>query len=54
LVGFFFQGCFLGGHGVPSYVAPFVSCFVHTLRFAGMTFNNICRFKKKEATSKNY
>lgn len=29
------------------YAAPFVSCFVHTLRLAGMTFNNICRFKKK-------
>jgi hypothetical protein len=23
------------------YAAPFVSCFVHTPRLAGMTFNNI-------------
>jgi hypothetical protein len=29
------------------YAAPFVSWFVHSLRLAGMTFNNICRFKKK-------
>ena len=32
------------------YAAPFVSCFVHTLRLAGMAFNNICRFKKKVVT----
>ena len=28
------------------YAASFVSCFVHTLRLVGMTFNNICRLKK--------
>jgi hypothetical protein len=30
------------------YAAPLVSCFAHTLRLAGMAFNNICRFKKKK------
>jgi len=24
------------------YAAPFVSCFIHTSRLAGMAFNNIC------------
>jgi len=30
------------------YMTSFVFCFVHTLRLARMSFNNICRFKKKK------
>jgi hypothetical protein len=30
------------------YAAPFVFSFVHLLRLAGMTFNNICRFKNQK------
>jgi len=29
------------------YAAPFVSCFVHTLRLAGMAFNSILLIQKK-------
>jgi len=44
--GFIFRGVFMW-LWCTVYMAPFVSCFVHTLRLEGMAFNNICRFKKK-------
>jgi len=40
-------GVFLGGYDVSSICGTIVSCFVHTLRLAGTSFNNICRLKKK-------
>ncbi|RHN42638.1 hypothetical protein MtrunA17_Chr8g0379071 [Medicago truncatula] len=42
----YLHGLCLGVMVYRLYVAPFVSCFVHTLRFARMAFNNICRLKK--------
>ena len=38
----YLHGLCLGVMVYHLYAAPFVSCFVHTLRLARMTFNNIC------------
>lgn len=41
---------FLGDYDVSSICSIFVSCFVHILHLAGMSFNNIDRLKKQKKT----